>query len=184
LKALSEHLAASLIELRASRGITQDQLAKLANIPRSTVTHLESGSGNPTLDNLVKVAAALQVSVEELLSPRRANCKLIKSRDLNKTKRGSTLLIRLLPDAIPGMVIDRMEIEEGGRLGGIPHVQGTKEYFTCFQGDVTVHVASERYRVQEGDVLAFPGDQAHSYSNTGSQKAICLSVVALAPAGV
>lgn len=36
------------------------------------------------------------------------------------------------------------------------------------------------YRVQEGDVLAFPGDQAHSYSNTGNRKAVCVSVVALA----
>ncbi|PWT89181.1 MAG: DNA-binding protein [Acidobacteria bacterium] len=177
---LSEHLAENLLALRSKRQITQGQLAKLCSVPRSTIANLESGAGNPTLENLVKVAGALQVSVEELLSPPRASCKLIKSKDLVKTQKGSTLLIRLLPDPIPGMVIDRMEIDEGGRLGGVPHVEGTKEYFTCMQGEVTVYVAGEKYRVQEGDVLAFPGDQAHSYSNTGKQKAVCLSVVALA----
>jgi quercetin dioxygenase-like cupin family protein len=128
----------------------------------------------------------LQVSVEELLAAPRANCKLLKSRELNRVKRGSgtTLLIRLLPDPIPGMLIDRMEIELGGHMGGVPHVSGTREYLTCIQGEVTVYVAGNRYCVEEGDVLAFPGDQAHSYTNTGNKKAICLSVVALAPAGV
>ncbi len=186
LKQVSRHLASSITELRGKRAITQGQLAKLAGVPRSTVAHMESGAGNPTLANLARIAIALQVSVEELLAAPRANCKLLKNRDLNRVKRGhgSTLVIRLLPDPIPGMLIDRMEIELGGRLGGVPHVSGTKEYFTCIQGEVTVYVAGIRYCVEEGDVLAFPGDQAHSYTNTGKQKAICLSVVALAPAGV
>ena len=132
---LSEHLAENLLALRSKRQITQGQLAKLCSVPRSTIANLESGAGNPTLENLVKVAGALQVSVEELLSPPRANCKLIKSKDLVKTKKGSTLLIRLLPDPIPGMVIDRMEIDEGGRLGGAPHVEGTKENYGSWSGD-------------------------------------------------
>ena len=38
------------------------------------MTHIESGSGNPSLHNLIKVAAALQVSIEELLTrPRTDN---------------------------------------------------------------------------------------------------------------
>ncbi|MCI0603758.1 helix-turn-helix domain-containing protein [bacterium] len=185
MKPVSQHLANSLTELRGKRRITQGQLAKLAGVPRSTIAHMESGEGNPTLSNLARIAAALQVSLEELLTPPRAICTLIKSRDLSRVKRGhgSTLLIRLLPDPIPGMLIDRMEIETGGRMGGVPHVTGTKEYFTCIEGEVTIYVAGKRYCVQEGDVLAFPGDQAHSYTNTGNKKAICLSVVALAPAG-
>ena len=186
LNPVSLHLANSLTDLRAKRGITQGQLAKLAGVPRSTVAHMESGAGNPTLVNLARIAAALQVSVEELLAAPRASCKLLKNRELSRVKRGngSTLLTRLLPDPIPGMVIDKMEIEIGGRMGGVPHVAGTKEYFTCVQGEVTVYVGGTRYCVQEGDVLAFPGDQAHSYTNTGRTKAICLSVVALAPAGI
>ena len=186
MKLLCRHLAQSLVQLRNKRGITQGALGKLAGVPRSTIAHMESGAGNPTLLNLAKVAGALQVSVEELLAPPRANCKLIKNKDLSRIKRGqgSALLIQLLPDPIPGMLIDRMEIEVSGRMGGVPHVSGTKEYFTCIQGEVTVYVAGERYCVQEGDVLAFPGDQAHSYNNTGNKKAICLSVVALAPVGV
>ena len=38
--------------------------------------------------------------------------------------------------------------------------------------------------VKEGDVLAFPGEQNHSYQNTGLRRAVCLSVVVLAPIGL
>ena len=93
------------------------------------------------------------------------------------------MVFKLLPDPIPGMEIDRMEIESGSRMGGIPHVAGTKEYLTVVQGEITLQVAGGSYRVAAGDVLAFPGDQAHSYKNTGEKRAIGFSVVTLAPVG-
>ncbi len=46
LRSLSEHLASNLIELRRRRGMTQATLSKLAGLPRSTLTYLESGEGN------------------------------------------------------------------------------------------------------------------------------------------
>ena len=62
LRSLSEHLASNLIELRRRRGMTQATLSKLAGLPRSTLTYLESGEGNPPLKNLASVAAALHFS--------------------------------------------------------------------------------------------------------------------------
>ena len=41
-------------------------------------------------------------------------------------------------------------------------------------------VAGEQFQVEAGDVLACPGDQAHSYRNAGERPAVCFSVVALA----
>ena len=183
---ISQYLASSMAALRKKRGMTQAQLARLSNVPRSTVTHLESGEGNPSLLNLSRIAGALQVSIEELLARPRAECKLIRADRLPKQKRGmgAATIYKLLPDPIPGTEIDRMEIATGGRMGGVPHVAGTKEYLTVVQGEITVHVAGEHYVVKSGDVLAFPGDQAHMYHNTGSTKAVGLSVVVLAPVGI
>lgn len=119
--------------------------------------------------------------MEELLSRVRPRCLLVKAKEIKSHKRsGMATIFKLLPDPIPGMEIDKMEIERGGRFAGVPHTAGTKEYMTCVKGEVTVVVMGERYRVAEGDVLAFPGDQPHSYQNTGSLTAICFSVVALA----
>jgi len=186
LEEISKNLAQNVTLLRKKRNLTQSGLAKVAGIPRSTVTYLESGHGNPSLQNLTKISAALQVSIEELLSVPRGRYKLVKNKEISVSQRGqkTVQIFELLPDPIPGMHIDRMEFESGGRLGGIPHINGTKEYLTCLQGEVTVRTAGQTFRVQKGDVLAFPGDQSHSYENTGESRAICISVVVLAPSGI
>lgn len=54
-------------ELRAARKkykVTQAELAKRANLPRSTITRFESGDSNPTIGMLKKVAKALNMKVE------------------------------------------------------------------------------------------------------------------------
>lgn len=180
---LAQNLAAQITELRKKRQLTQAALAKLAGVPRSTLTNMESGMGNPSLVNLAKVCAALQVSFEELLATPRSQTKLIRKDEIpaNKKAKGNVTVYKLLPDPIPGMAIDRMELEVGARMGGIPHSSGTKEYLHCVQGQMTVVVSGESFELKPGDVLAFPGDSAHNYVNTGTTKAIGLSVVTMTP---
>ena len=49
-----DHLADNIKAVREARGLSQQQIAKAAGIPRATWTHLESGAANPTLAVLVK----------------------------------------------------------------------------------------------------------------------------------
>ena len=70
---LAANLAANVRSLREQRGMTQQQLAKIAGIPRPTWANLESGAANPTLSVLHRVALALQVPIEELTSTPRAH---------------------------------------------------------------------------------------------------------------
>ena len=53
------HLGRNIQALREARGQTQQQIAKLAGVPRATWANLESGAANPTLAVLVRVAQAL-----------------------------------------------------------------------------------------------------------------------------
>jgi len=179
---LSERLAANLRHLRETRGLTQGQLARLAGIPRATWGHLETGSANPTLAVLDKVATALQVPLEELTAEPRSIGRLYPKGTLRPRRQGDGLVQPLLPDPVPGMVIDRMEVAPRGRIPGVPHMPGTREYFTCESGQVVVTVAGEEWTVGPGDVLVFRGDQRHSYLNPGPRTAVGYSVVLLARA--
>jgi quercetin dioxygenase-like cupin family protein len=70
-------------------------------------------------------------------------------------------------------------------MGGTPHLPGTREYFTCLEGQVNLSVAGERYALGEGDVLAFPGNLPHGYQNADpARPARGISGVVLAKAGV
>lgn len=57
-----------LRELRDARGWTQGQLAERARVPPAMISHFETGvRGAPSADNLVKLANALEVSLDYLL---------------------------------------------------------------------------------------------------------------------
>lgn len=186
-KELSKHLASNIITLRKKQNYSQMELSKKAGIPRSTLTYMESGESNPSLTNLVKISAALHVSVEELISQPQSRIKLTKAKDIPIVSKSKSQVIveKLLPDPIPGMEIDRMVLKPGSRMKGTPHISKTKEYMYCEEGSIRVYVQRGQYDLKKGDALAFPGDEPHAYENLSRvKKAVCFSVVVFAPSGV
>jgi transcriptional regulator with XRE-family HTH domain len=177
---LGARLGLNLKQLREARGATQAQMAKLAGLPRATWANLESGASNPTLSVLDRVASALQVTLEELVATPRASAQHYPKGRLPVKQRGPATVFKLLPDAVAGMEIDRMELPPGARMTGIPHTPGTREYLTCETGTILLVAAGDQFMLAPGDVVAFRGDQRHSYTNPGGRVAIGFSVVALA----
>lgn len=175
--AAAENLAATLRQLREVRGLTQARLAALSGVPRPTLATLESGSANPTLSVLVKVADALQVSVEELISPPRATARLYTAGELPVRSRGGVHLRKLVPDAIPGVQVERFAMDPGASCGGVPHKPGTREYLCCEGGSIQLTASGESWTLSPGDVLVFRGDQRHGYRNVGEGPAVAYSVV-------
>src|SRR6516165_6681906 len=102
---VAARLASNVAQLREARGLTQQQIAKLAGVPRATWAHLESGTANPTLSVLHRAANALQISIEELISTPRAAVKHYAASTLTTKTRGPVTIRKLLPDPIPGMEI-------------------------------------------------------------------------------
>ncbi len=174
-----DHLADNIKAVREARGLSQQQIAKAAGIPRATWTNLESGAANPTLAVLVKVANALQVRVDELLAAPRTSARHLKAADLvTRTKTGVTVR-KLLPESLPGLDLERMRLPPGARMAGVPHTPGTREYLTCERGRITLVASGERFALETGDVVVFRGDQKHTYVNPGATTAIGYSVVLL-----
>lgn len=176
----SEHLSLNLKALRQQRGLTQERLAEAAGIPRATWANLESGAANPTLGVLVKVADALKVSLEELLSPPSATGRVYKRAEIAERTRQGVRMRDLIPDPLPSLRAERMELSPGARMKGSPHVAGTREYLACERGVVELVASGETYVLEEGDVVVFRGDQRHSYGNRGRATAVAYSVVVLA----
>ena len=52
------------VQCRKLQGMTQAELAKKAGIPRSNITRFESGNYNPSLEQLVRIAAALGMMLQ------------------------------------------------------------------------------------------------------------------------
>ena len=86
-----------------------------------------------------------------------------------------------IANTLPGLDLERMVLPPGARMTGVPHTTGTREYLTCERGTVELAVAGERYRLAEGDVVTFRGDQRHGYHNPGAETAVAYSAIAFAP---
>jgi XRE family transcriptional regulator, regulator of sulfur utilization len=175
----SQNIAHNLIKLRKSMGLTQQQLAKTSGMTRAAIALLESGSANPTLESMLKITQGLKISIEELLANPWIECQLIKAADIPRDKRSRSgiILKKLLPDKLPATEFDELTLEPNLSLTGAPHIDGAREYFTCIQGKILVGVLGQKFIIQKGDVLSFPGDKPHSYKNIGSTLAKGISVV-------
>ncbi len=174
---LPERLAENVRALREKAGLTQAELAKRANVPRATWAHLESGGANPTLAVLDAVARAFHVTLEELVAQPRGAASYFPREELLVRKRGDAEIRKLLPEPLPGVEIDRFGLPAGVRMSGVPHLEGTREYLMCEKGEIELMVTGETYRLREGDVVAFRGDQRHGYGNPGRVAAVGYSVV-------
>lgn len=58
--------------LRERKHMTAQELATICNFEKSNMSRLESGNTNPTIGTLYKIAQALDVTLEEIVSKRDA----------------------------------------------------------------------------------------------------------------
>ena len=62
------NLAKNLRKMREAKELSQERLARLAEVANNTIVKIEAGKNkNPTLDTLKKIAKALGVAVDDLI---------------------------------------------------------------------------------------------------------------------
>lgn len=62
-------IASNFKKLRAQKSYSLEKIARLADLSLNTVIRIESGvNKNPTIETLTKLARALKVSVDDLIS--------------------------------------------------------------------------------------------------------------------
>jgi len=97
-----KELGSRIAELRKLKGYSQDELAKLLEISRPSLTQIELGNRNVSVIELKKIADNLSVSIDKLLSEDFA------TEDINFTP-SNTLDSRELRISIPNLKIDKFK---------------------------------------------------------------------------
>lgn len=91
-----------LRDLRRERKLTQDALAKLLNVGKTTICFLETGAREPSLDMVIKVAKAFDVTTDWLMED---NSLTIKEKPQTNTvtiigRSGTYTTLQLQDDEI------------------------------------------------------------------------------------
>src|SRR5437763_14041072 len=74
-----EIIAASLRRERTRTGLSLAELARRAGLAKSTLSQLESGTGNPSIETLWSLGVALGVPFSRLVEPAVAPVRVIRA---------------------------------------------------------------------------------------------------------
>ena len=74
-------IAKSLVRERARTGLSLAEVARRAGIAKSTLSQLESGNGNPSLETLWSLCVALDIPFARLLEPQVNKTQVIRRGD-------------------------------------------------------------------------------------------------------
>lgn len=147
---------------REQRGMSAAELARRSNVSKATLSGLESGRSNPTIDTLDSVAIALGISLADLLvgSPPR-EALVVRATEAADEGPQRELLRRV--SGGHQLEIWRLRLPAHTGFDGVPHAPGTLEHLVVAAGTLSAGPVDDLVELGPGDLVAFPGDVAHSY---------------------
>ncbi len=144
--------------LRVERGWSLSELARRASLGKATLSGLESGSRNPTLDTLHAVAAALGVPLTAILT---ADPGPVRGVAVDMT------LLRVFDDGPATYELCRMRIPAGAAQVSPAHHAGVTEHATVFAGVLEAGPVGQPERAGAGEYLEWTADVPHRYAAPG-----------------
>jgi len=159
-------IAASIRRERDRAGLSLTELARRAGIAKSTLSQLESGVGNPSVETLWALGVALGVPFSRLVDQPRPAVRVIRSGEgLVTYSERASYAATLLASCPPGARRDiyRVEVQPGEPRLSEPHNPGATEHVVLSTGRALVGPAEQPADVGPGDYIAYPGDAPHIF---------------------
>ncbi len=159
-------IAAALRYERERSGISQAELARRASIAKSTLSQLESGEGNPSVETLWALGTALGIPFSRLVDPPRGTVRLVRAGEGSAMRSERADYAATLLASAPADVrrdVYRVVAEPGSARESDPHQPGTVEHVVLASGRALVGPAAAPVELSPGDYLSYPGDAPHVF---------------------
>lgn len=157
-------LGANLRARRDEQGISLSELARRSGIAKGTLSQLESGSGNPTIETVFSLSNALGVPVSSLLSEASAADLIVVRSDEVDVLSGSAVDLRMLRrvETVGGL----FEVyDQRIRPGAVQHSDGHPgtEHTVVVSGLLRITARGVSQEIGPGDYVSFRADGPHEY---------------------
>lgn len=160
-------IARALRRERDRAGLSLTELAKRAGIAKSTLSQLENGNGNPSVETLWSLAVALGVPFSRVVDPGTTPVRVIRAGT------GPAIPSELAPftgtmlsSCPPGARRDLhlVTLEPGADRQAEAHLPGTVEHTIVIAGRLRCGPVGEQIELGVGDYGCYPADLPHSYT--------------------
>ncbi|MFE0749373.1 helix-turn-helix domain-containing protein [Gordonia sp. NPDC058843] len=159
-------VAASLKRERARAGLSLTELARRAGIGKSTLSQLESGEGNPSVETLWALSTALGVQFSALLDSPTPTVEVVRFGEgpvipAADADYSATLLSTAAPGSRRDMYVIRAE--PGKPRVSAPHARGIIEHVVISCGRARLGPTESTEVLAAGDYISYPGDVEHVF---------------------
>lgn len=160
-------VAANIRRRRTTAGMTLAELAAAAGVGKSTLAQLESGKGNPSVETLWALAAALRVPFARIVEESRPALRVVRASEVPPMHSAETpgWAGRLLTASHARASFDlyALDLDEGAVRHADPHHAGVVEHLVCVTGRLRAGPQDGPVMLAAGDLLTFGADVPHVY---------------------
>lgn len=159
-------VATALKRERTRAGLSIGELARQAGVGKSTLSQLESGEGNPSVETLWALSTALGVQFSALVDAPARRVEVIRFGEgtvipAADADYSATLLSTAPPGARRDLYL--LRAEPGAPRISAPHARGIVEYAVISAGRARVGPTDDPVELGPGDFISYPGDVEHIF---------------------
>lgn len=167
-------------ELRKLAGLTAGDLARSADVTPAMVSQVERGTVAPSLATLLRLAASLEVGVNDLFDAAPTKGQIIRKAE-RRTVDYPDMTVRdqwISADPTRNMLVLQSTIGPGVGSGQELLRHGSKaEFVLVLSGAIEIVVDGEGIYLEEGDTVTFSGELPHGFVNHGDVPAELIWVI-------
>lgn len=152
-------------------------LSRASGVAKATLSQLEAGEGNPTLETLWALTASLGVGLGELLEAPAPSLTVVRAKE-GVLVRGESVVARLMSSTELGAVRVELYAAEARRRRQVSpaHAHGVVEHILVTRGRLRVGPVDAPVELESGDYLRMSPSWPHVYEGLETGTAFTLTM--------
>ncbi|PHM52865.1 helix-turn-helix domain-containing protein [Xenorhabdus sp. KK7.4] len=179
---ITSKIAETFKLLRASRGVSLSQAAKLTGVSKAMLGQIERGQSSPTVSTLWKIATGFNVAfstflegTEPQLQPALHRFNELPSFEQNNSGMSVKPLIPFDDEFFIDLF--KIELAPGASSESTPHESGVVEHVIVLNGELDLRINDEWHKVSSGESMRFSADCSHAYANSGDEVVVIHNLI-------
>jgi transcriptional regulator with XRE-family HTH domain len=164
----NELVARNVRRYRRERNLSLGELSRKSGLSKQTLSVLENGGGNPTVETLSALGAALDVPPRRLLTEWGSAVYVQRAGEAEWAEHGgwsARLLDLTFGSGYVRTFVMRLERAAGEEPGPLPaHSTGALHHVYVFSGKLRTGPVDDQVELAAGDFVRFPADVPHRHT--------------------
>jgi transcriptional regulator with XRE-family HTH domain len=162
--------------LREAMGLSLRDLSVRTAVSAPMLSQVERGETSPTLSVAGRIASGLELSLSQLLRLDEGEGVTVVRKAERRSGGSHQHAYEIITPPLPGQraELSLHTLKPGASTGGPGdppmHEAGSRETAVLTDGAVTLHVAGQEYRLENGDSVTFDADLPHHFENPDPRK--------------